>query len=175
MPRHGFELTKNGLFFFEDEDDDGIRLCSPLAVPAKTRNFDSNAWGRLIAFSDAAKHEHEMIVAADVMMRPRKLLAMLANGGLEVERGRAVARRLEEYIADSNPDRLVWHASKTGWCKPGLFVLPDRAISNGDHEEVIYQAGGPHRYTCAGTLQEWKHNVGRLCVGNTRLIFAVST
>lgn len=174
MLPHGYVLTKSGLFFHETADDDGIKLCSPLEVPAKTRNFDSTGWGRLIAFSDSAGHEHQMIVPADLMMRPRKLLARLANGGLEIERGPGVAGLLEEYITESYPGRMVWHASKTGWCRSGLFVLPDRAISNGDHEEVIYQSEGPHKYTCAGTLEEWKQNVGRMCAGNSRLILGVS-
>ena len=64
--------------------------------------------------------------------------------------------------------RVGWHGKS--------FVLPEQTISPPGADVVVYQRsrGAAHRYYEKGTLQEWIEKIGRWCVGNSRLVFAVS-
>jgi uncharacterized protein (DUF927 family) len=56
------------------------------------------------------------------------------------------------------------------------FVFPDSTIPADATEVVIYQsaARGENFYQVKGRLEEWRDQIGRRCVGNSRLVFSVS-
>ncbi|MBT0664346.1 DUF927 domain-containing protein [Geobacter pelophilus] len=68
-------------------------------------------------------------------------------------------------------------ADRTGWLKSGgkwCFVLPDSTIGPSP-EKVMLQQGISSEapgYEQSGTLADWNREVGRLCIGNSRLILA---
>lgn len=60
-----------------------------------------------------------------------------------------------------------------GWYN-NIFVFPDQTIGKST-EKIIYQSENKSRdYKQSGTLEEWQNNIAALCVGNSRLILAVS-
>lgn len=61
---------------------------------------------------------------------------------------------------------------RTGWIKDS-FVLPDRSF--GDTMIRFQQVDKPINpvFEEIGTLDEWKENIASLCVGNSRLTFAI--
>lgn len=71
-------------------------------------------------------------------------------------------------------------ADRTGWLKSGgtwCFVLPDATIGPSPEKIMLQQgisadAGG---FEVSGTLADWHRELGRYCVGNSRLILAVCT
>ena len=65
---------------------------------------------------------------------------------------------------------------RTGWHE-GTFVFPDETIGETSGERVLLQTENSRRhvYQQAGTLADWQREVAALCVGNSRLIFAVSS
>jgi putative DNA primase/helicase len=62
---------------------------------------------------------------------------------------------------------MMLSSSTPGWVK-NSFVLP--CASYGP-DEIVY-SGDPN--TGFGVKGNWKHNVGKLCSGNSRLVFAAS-
>jgi uncharacterized protein (DUF927 family) len=54
-------------------------------------------------------------------------------------------------------------------------VLPEQAIGGGD-EEWLFESESPaaNTFTRRGSLKGWRENVAGQCVGNSRLVFAVS-
>ena len=57
-----------------------------------------------------------------------------------------------------------------------MFVLPDTVVGGNIKEQVILQSpenGGPE-YAVRGTLAQWQDKVSSLCIGNSRLLQAVS-
>lgn len=57
-------------------------------------------------------------------------------------------------------------------------MMPDTIISSSDTEKSNFLLHGTHskikKLKSQGTAQEWRENIARYCVGNSRLIFAVS-
>jgi putative DNA primase/helicase len=64
---------------------------------------------------------------------------------------------------------------RLGW-QGASYLLPDKTYGPTTAEAIIYQplSQVDHFFNTAGTLAEWQENVARLCVGNSRLVFAVS-
>jgi len=94
--------------------------------------------------------------------------------GVEVSPHQGARQRLVEYL-------LLWPVEDRARCvsRPGwygrVYVLPDRTIGE-NGERVIYQSDTPQQfaYGTRGELQDWQQNVGTLCAGNSRAVFAVS-
>ncbi|MGC2223632.1 MAG: DUF927 domain-containing protein [Methylocella sp.] len=82
---------------------------------------------------------------------------------------------LTNYLTNVNVRTLARAVAATGWY--GLeFVFPDGPIGVAGAERVILQTTNliDHAYNIRGTLDEWKHEIARLAVGNPLLILAVS-
>lgn len=80
-----------------------------------------------------------------------------------------------------NPRNLprITLAARTGWLSKGehdVFVLPDETIGTLGKEQVILPdpGDGAPDYSISGSLENWQEQVGRYCIGNSRLAFAAS-
>jgi len=176
---HGFTIERHGVFF-TPEGTDGkpgtpMRVCSPLRVTALIRDRSSENWGRVIEFNDADGIEHKWAIPAEMLagdgLDVRRELSRL---GLAIGSGIAAKNRLSQYLIESAPKVRARCVQQTGWFG-NVFVMPDRAI--GDSSEVVlYQSESKTvcQYIQSGTLDQWRNNVANLCIGNSRLIFAVS-
>ncbi len=84
-------------------------------------------------------------------------------------------REFSEYLHTAPTDRMVRCVARVGW-HGDTYVLPDRAIGPAGSEEILYQPPheASHYWKVSGTLEEWRRHVGRFCIGNSRLILAVS-
>jgi putative DNA primase/helicase len=177
-----FQLRDDGVYKKIDTDD-GVewrRLCSYLEVAAATRDAASEAWGRLLIVTDGdgVKHSWAMpmdMLATDGAAYRQQLLSL----GLIIEPGKFAKDALHEYISTANPPRkarcvgrIGWHDTSTG----SVFVLPDATFGSGGDEDVLLQSAiaRAHAFNVAGTLDDWKNTVATYCVGNSRLVFAVS-
>lgn len=70
-------------------------------------------------------------------------------------------------------------ADRTGWLIKGerhAFVLPDQTIGTLGEEQVILPdpGDGAPDYSTSGSIEDWKEQIGKNCIGNSRLAFAVS-
>jgi uncharacterized protein (DUF927 family) len=77
-----------------------------------------------------------------------------------------------------NLDRIIL-ADRTGWLVKGeqrAFVLPQETIGRIGKESVILPnpGEGAPDYRVTGTLEEWQEQIGRYCIGNSRLGFTTS-
>jgi putative DNA primase/helicase len=109
-------------------------------------------------------------MVADVSEIQRTLL----SHGLRLSDNRTHLKLVAKYIHDSNPKERIRAVDKVGW-HGDIFVLPDGCIGATD-EEVVFTASHEcaHHLKVQGTVTSWRENVGRLCSGNHRLVFAVS-
>ena len=89
-------------------------------------------------------------------------------------RARAI---LQEYLNGITVNRRARLVSKIGWTPAGAFVLPGTTIGGDLDEETVFQGQlqNNHAYRMAGSLDDWQINVGRPCLGNSRLVTALST
>ncbi|MBJ9674506.1 DUF927 domain-containing protein [Burkholderia gladioli] len=170
----GFIVAERGVFY---EEDDGTPhwICSPLHVRALVRDRSSENWGRLLEWNDADGHPHVWAMPMEMLRSDgADMRGELARLGLDIAPGNKARNKLTEYVTCAKPKARGRCVTRTGW-HGGAFVFPDRTIGDA-RERVIFQAESIMRtYSQAGTLDEWKTGVARFCVGNSRLLLAVSS
>lgn len=176
---YGFTLSDKGVFFTPEGTDEKpgkpMRICSPLHVTALVRDSASTNWGRVINFNDADGVRHEWAVPMEMLAGDgADMRRELARLGLAIAPSMTAKNRLSQYLIESAPRARARCVVQTGWFG-NVFVMPDRTIGEG-WENVLYQSESKTacQYAQVGTLEQWRDNVGLLCSGNSRLIFAAS-
>lgn len=172
-----YTLNERGLYYTEPEKAPRW-VSQPMEVIARARDPHGAGWGKLVAFHNPDRQEIKQVIPD----------AMLAGDGMELERffrghgfdlaptGRQLFR---QYLIESNPEARLRIVTSTGWHRAGsaepVYVLPGETFGR-DAEPWLYDLGAeaPKHFAMRGTLDEWRDNVAALCVGNSRLAFAVS-
>ena len=180
---HGFRLKEGGLYTLEiKEDDDGnprereIRIGAPLIVEALVRDKRSEDWGRVLRFTDPDGILHTWVCPARLLGADTSdFHRELARLGYILASGQKSKRLLEDYVKLSSPKARIRCVSKIGWHED-IFVLPDETFGNKGLERILYQSETTdHHFLTSGTVEEWRDNIGRICAGNSRLVFGIST
>jgi uncharacterized protein (DUF927 family) len=179
--RYPFCLRTGGVYYAVEDQDGNVdwqRICSPLQVLAVTRDAEAREHGRLLRIEhlDAGAHEWAMpmsLLAGDGVGYREHLLSL----GLRIAPGKRARDRLHEYLSMTLPAARVRCVPRAGW-HSNVYVLPDCAIgASEDGERVTLQGAHPADLSTrtAGTLTEWQEHVAALCVGNSRLAFALAS
>ena len=175
----GYSVTPEGLRVNVKGSGGEIKnvwLCSALRIEACTRDDVQGGWGRLIVFHDPDGHEHRINVQMRLLCGSGDaVIAELMDRGVQVSQAQGAKRLIVDYQQHERPARRARTVNKTGWYGE-QFVLPEQVIGSGA-EILLYQldSQSSHAYHCQGTLLEWQQQVARPCVGNSRLVLAVST
>ena len=172
-----YRLDKAGVWF-HDVDKDGAPLpahwiCAPLEVIAKTRDTRSDDWGRLLQWSDADGVIHRWAAPMVLMIGDgRDFARELATRGLEIAPGSNAMRRLLAYVVTEPTKERARSVAVPGW--HGVqYILPTGETFGTNAEAIAFQsAGGVAAHY--GTAGDWRKHVAALCVGNSRLVLAVS-
>ena len=179
--------TDTGIFtpkadgvYFEGFGRDGQplpekRICSPLKIVADTRTLNGTGWGILLEW-----HDYDNRVQRWAM--PKRLLS---DGAAEIagellDRGLWIApnkrNKVVEYITATRSTKRITCTDRTGW-HGKAYVTPER-VYGVDADQYIYQADGvsiDSIMSMTSTLVDWQNDVARYAVGNSRLMFAIST
>lgn len=169
----GFQVTKRGVFYLE-EDELPQWICSPLRVQALVRDNGSENWGRLLEWTDPDGHHHSWAMPSQLLQADgTEMRSELMRLGLEIAPSHKARQKLTEFIACSKPKARGRCVTRTGW-HGDAFILPNLTIG-GTSELTILQADAAiQTLTQSGSLDDWKSRVARFCVGNSRLLLAVS-
>lgn len=177
IPR-GFRVDDDGVFYREpdpDNEDPEIFICSKIEVVAQTRNSDGEEWGRLTRWNDPEGKEHQWAIPMSMFAgNSTDVRANLMHGGLFVSSNRRARELFDRYVLSVKPSKRMRCVSKVGW-HGDVFVFPDATIGPDDSEDVIYQSTGiEHQYNTSGSVEDWRKLIGEPCIGNSRLVLAVS-
>jgi len=176
--QHPFRLSDTGVEYYEErENHEGrwVPICVPrFEILAYTRSAENEDWGRLGRITDPDGHAHILALpmsqlGGDGVALRERLLGM----GLTLPNARARVR-LAEYIASTTPPLRVRCVPRIGW-HDDCYVLPDRTF--GDAAEPVFlqtESAMDHRFGVVGDLAGWREEVARPCIGNSRLVFALS-
>ena len=174
-----FSVTDEGVFFLESDQDGRTKapqwVCSCLHVTARTRDEDGQGWGFLLQFSDPVGHVKTWAMPARMLAGDgAEYRSTLLNMGLRISSAANARNRLGQYLQSRQPEEIARCADRVGWIGKA-FVLPHQTIGDTD-ERIVYQADGSHEnpYKRRGTLDAWQKRVAVHCVGNDRMLFAVS-
>jgi uncharacterized protein (DUF927 family) len=175
-----FEVRPEGVYFVGSDskgNKSNTKISSPLHILAETQSETGENYGRLVEWKDSKSRLHSWALPIELVhSESNEHIKYLVSRGLEVKPNKFSRQKLSEYIAESKPDKTVICTNKTGW-NENLFVLPNETIGEiKNNQTVIFQSANmiEHRFQTKGTLKEWQENIARLCVGNSRLVFAVS-
>lgn len=179
----GFEMRPDGLYrLAQSRERPELRVCSRFDIIALTRDERNSSWGILLRWRDSEGLEHEWAMPRALLAGDGKeIRARLLDGGLSIEPHRHAREALMQYLGEAKPDALVRCVTRIGW-HPGadgtaVFVLPDAVFSSHSGERVMLQSASElvHAFRVAGTDEQWRAEIGSRAVGNSRLVFAIST
>lgn len=178
MPNGFLRMGHQGLLFISNKEDDSpLFLCGSHKIEALVRDPQNGEWGVLLSWEDHDGCEHrETIFYRQLAGDGVETRANLLAGGLRISSSPKARGLFIDYLTSVEvPDRGRM-VSRTGWTPTGSFVLPDTTIGGGANELTILLNGhqASHAFQQAGTLKEWQDNVGRFCVGNSRLVTATA-
>jgi putative DNA primase/helicase len=178
-----FTRDESGLYFEpQDSTDNGNPpkpefVCSRIDVVATTRNDQGEDWGRLVQFPDADHNMHRIAMPMEMFAaESTEARATLLRAGLLVGPTRKARERLSQFIQMQIPKARARCVSRVGW-NDDMYVLPDETFGEAQEGELtLFQSTSStdHFLRSAGSLEDWQSKVGRLCRGNSRLVFAVS-
>lgn len=175
-----FTVNDNGVWFYgRDKDGNLLRplwLCSRLDVAALTRDQDGAGWGYLLTFADPLGKPKQWAMPARMLSGDGgEYRAALLNMGLRIATSPAARNRLTEYIQTRSPDEFASCTDRIGW-HGTAFVLPHETIGD-DAERIVFQSDSQmeNTFRVKRDAAAWRERIGTLCVGNSRLVFAVAS
>jgi uncharacterized protein (DUF927 family) len=177
-----FRTDKTGVWCDETGRDGETTpkwICAPLDIQGSTRDGDAKNWGLGVSFPDPDGMVHYLVIPKRALLgEGNDALRLLIDEGLRVAAGKPSAARLVEYLATANPSERIRTTTRTGWHgndEGRVFVLADAAYG-ASVEPWFLDCDAPtvNPFTIKGSVEDWREHVASLCVGNSRLLFAVS-
>jgi uncharacterized protein (DUF927 family) len=177
----GFRMTPHGLYYdFGDPDKPPMYLSPPFEIVAETRNGEDKGWGLLLRWYDPDGKVHEWAMPnAALGGGAEEIWRTMLDGGLKIASTRGAREKLAHYLTTAKSTNRARGLVRTGWyIEPPVtaFVLPDKTYGESGYERIRWQTEnqGETLYRVAGSLEEWQREIGRRCVGNSRLTTCVS-
>jgi putative DNA primase/helicase len=148
---------------------------SRISIEAQGRDEWKNRYFKLaVKGSDVELPPFSM---EQISSAPESLYRALSNAGLNIFTRKAKNAVLELLQAQQHAPSTFKVATRLGW-NSGAIVRPDEIVGSPRPPlETEFGNLAPQmlaKYRSRGTLQEWQTNIASICIGNSRLIFAVS-
>lgn len=170
---------KPGLYLHSNSESNeselDIWICSPIHVLAQTCDEHGIGWGLLLKFIDPNGQWHEWAMPKALLKgNGEELRGELLNLGVNISRKGNT--RLLDWLANCSSEKRVIAATHTGWHLTNSslsFVLPHKVLGI-DNIRFQSEYSTYDDFQSAGTIQEWRENIAKLCQGNPMLILGVS-
>ena len=165
-----FRLNPGGLFRVESVAGKvvPIQVSDPFQVLAEVRDPKNSGWGIRVSWADRDGIQHARTIPREAISGDgSEVIRLFVGGGLRVNN----RRDFLAYLAGVTVPARARSVEHIGW-QQSLFVLPDDTIGTSS-EQVFLDLEQEHNFRVAGTLVEWKNQVGRYGRGNSRLAFAI--
>jgi uncharacterized protein (DUF927 family) len=169
----GYFNTGTGLFFGA-QGKPAMRLGDPLRIVARVRNEDSLRWGVALRWNDPDGNEKDLVISSGELINDSKaILAILADQGYRPAIHSRAKEHLTTYLLNHRAPSAI-RADNPGWLRDA-YVLPDEVMGSAG-EDLYYVRGGRAvaALVTSGDINDWRTQIGRLCVGNSRLLLAAS-
>jgi putative DNA primase/helicase len=175
-----FHVSDDGVFYAGvDKDGEPTKpewVCSRLDVLSFTRDQDGGGWGYLLSFADPLGNVKTWAMPARMLSGDgAEYRAYLLSQGLRISTAQRARNLLTQYLQTRQPDTFTTCTDRIGW-HGRAFVLPRETIGDDEDGRIVFQSDQAmeNTFTQRGTAEQWRDRVGALCVGNSRLAFAVA-
>lgn len=171
-----FTVKSDGVYFAgfgkDGKQQSERRICSRLRILGETRSDKAHDWGRLLEWQDNDGNLHRWAMPMELLAGDgNDVTRELLRRGLSIVSGKG--KKVLEYIQSCDSITRMTCTDKTGW-HGSAYVTPDEVYGN-DAATYIYQGSADVTTGQAGTLEDWQDNVAAFAVGNSRLVFAISS
>lgn len=170
----GFQVTDNALSYYDEKLKRHIKISSPLNVIALTLELEEENVGRLVEFKDRqGKIKQVKIFDSWLSKDGSKIHDVLYKYGLDIGTDGRTKKKLNEYLNLVNPEKTICYTMRSGW-HGRSFLTANKVYGKSDGTLIHIPAAEPAKLSISGTLEDWKNNVAKLCINNSRLMLAVS-
>lgn len=174
----GFSFGESGLSYMDPHSDSAssIWICSKLEVTASTRDINYENWGRVLEFRDNEGHHKKWVMPMEMLAGRGDLLhSTLLNMGLALSTSSKAKNLLAQYIQACKGNEIAVCVNHIGWFNQ-CYVLPNRTIGYTESKKILLQTANPSSlgFKEAGTTDQWREEVARFGIGNSRIAFAIS-
>lgn len=151
-------------------------VCPLFRIVAVTRNECSDDFGRLLVWRDLDSRERrDVIYDRELQGSADAVRSRLAAAGFSVSNHPEARRQFSELLRRWKPQRRARAVTRTGWTNNGkAFVLPERVLGCNGESVILAADGDRPAFAVGGSLAGWRDGVATLCIGNSRLVFAVA-
>lgn len=177
-----FVVDGDGVYFTPPGDDGGAprKVCGVLRVVGLARDAHDNQAALLLEFVTQFGKVRRWLMPLSMLAGDGNAYrtALLSQGFMTPTKS-AQRQWLTEYLQSRPPEslELVRHVPRVGWAGR-CYVLPNETLgTNASGETVIFhsEAGIEANFNQRGSADQWRDDLARLCVGNSRAAFAVAT
>lgn len=179
--RERFTVDEHGVWFTPPLDENhkqppDVWVCAPLNIVAATRDVDNNNHGHLLEFHDRHDHPQQWAMPLELLEERREYRKVLRRLGLNMSGSRDGQSLLQLYLEAWSATARARCVDRVGWYDTA-YVLPDTTLGQTGKERLVLQTldHKAEGYRQAGTLAGWRTEIAGRCVGNSRLLLAVST
>jgi putative DNA primase/helicase len=162
----------------EDRDYHGrtVKVCGELHVTAMARDAHDNGAALLLEFDTPFRKGRRWLMPLAMLAGDGTAYrAELLSQGFMVPTDAKRRALLTAYLQSRKPADLVRIVDRVGW-HGRCYVLPRETLGDDGGERILFQSETPTEGTFSqlGTADQWRHRIGRPCVGNSRLMFFAS-
>lgn len=179
-----YDMTPSGLYFVQTKMEEGkprtkrTWLCEPLQVVALAHDTEQRAATRVVEFEGNGITHTLPIPNRWLNGEATECIELLLDCGLNMSLEKVEKRLLRNYLLQAKPERRALLLNQTGWHE-GSYAWPDgptHPTEAKDAPDILLPNLDKHanKFRVRGTLEDWRNNIARYCVGNSRLIFGVS-
>jgi putative DNA primase/helicase len=172
--------VEDGALWFDAPGEGGepgrpVKVCGALHVSAWARDANDNGAALLLEFDTPFRAGRRWLMPLSMLAGDGTAYrAELLNQGFMVPTDAKRRGLLTAYLQSRKPDELVKIVDRVGW-HGVCYVLPDETLGDDGGERIMFhQSGIPleANFRRRGTADKWRDQIGRYCVGNTRLTLA---
>ncbi len=153
-----------------------FKISGPIWVLSHTRDENGAAWTIHVRCIDKAGTPRLFSIPMAMMSGDSiEMRKYLMDGGFQIGATGEQKSLLSRFLQEHPVDELGLGVSRVGWYR-NSYVMVNETIGNGD-QKILFQSQGRavrSGFGRRGTAGQWVDHVGKYCVGNSRLLLAVS-
>ena len=170
-----FDLREDGLYYKSNQSKEYIKISSWIQFITKIRNKDNTGWSRRVEIKrpDGTKTQLNLKYE-DMYGKVDTIFAQLSSNGFEINPQPKYKTLLLAYLVSQDCDnKFGLLVDKIGWLNDEVYVLPDESFGNCTDEKIYFDETIENLFNQQGTLDEWRDNVAKLCIGNKILVLSL--
>jgi uncharacterized protein (DUF927 family) len=176
-----FTVDSEGVWYQKINNDGSYsarhKVCTPIIVEGKISTNQNENWGLVLTWWDPDGKKHRWAMPMDYMVDSgKRLVKTLLSGGIEFNNPNKSQLLLQTYLQKYPSHRRIMSVNTLGWHGEN-YVLPEDTIGP-DAGKLIFQADDGEvlpGYEQAGSLNEWRESVASLAIGNSMVMFSISS